>query len=239
MDDLGRIVFDMDGTLVNAMPQHAEIFGRILQTEFGIPIELSKEEYLNTAGRPLHEQFDLVVNAEEGHHLDDASYLLDRFWLGISNLEPILFPNTHETVNKLYHAGYKLFVISGCAPFVVESKMKRSNLNGFFSLMLGTDRNINDMVKGSGHLRVIRKSLALSEEDFVETTLIVGDGEHDISLAKSAGLLSIGIAGTANKETLRKAGASFVINDISEILNILGSESEYKPISRLRGRGDV
>ncbi len=230
MRGLGQIVFDMDGTLVDAMPQHAMIFAQILFEAYSIPLELSQKLYYDTAGHPLDDQVQLAVKEALGIEVLDCDALIDLFWASIANIEPVLFPNTRSTLDRLVSVGYDLFVFSGCAPFIVDMKMERAGLSNCFKMMLGTDRKIPCMTKGEGHLSLIYKRLGYCAEEFRRSTLIVGDAEHDIAIAKAMNMTSVGIVGTTDRETLLKAGSTFVIEDISELIPILSCGRDYRRI---------
>jgi len=66
MKTLGLLIFDMDGTLIDSMELHAQVFSQILYERFDIPVEVSKTEYLKTAGKPLDEQFKHVILLAKG-----------------------------------------------------------------------------------------------------------------------------------------------------------------------------
>ena len=53
-------------------------------------------------------------------------------------------------------------------------------------------------------------------------TVMVGDREHDILGAKEVGIDSIGVLfGYGNYEELKKAGATHIVNTVSEISSVI------------------
>lgn len=235
MNSMGILIFDMDGTLVNSMSQHADVFGRILQEQCGILPELSRAEYIRTAGQPLDEQFEHVLNLKGIRDLDVAP-LLNQFWTLVEKETPVLFPDTLEIIRQLSQTGYILIVISGCAPFIVEAKMKRTGLDNYFRLMLGTDKNLPGMVKGEGHFKIIRRELELDEERFRANSALIGDSEYDMMISKGAGLFAIGRMTHYNGEHLRRSGANTLINNLTDLVSLLRNRDmfTFMPVAQVR-----
>lgn len=221
----GLLIFDMDGTLVDSMNLHAEIFSKILNETCGAEHEALRREYLRTAGQPLDEQISNVLTSA-GESSVRVAQLVDSFWAMVDHEQPVLFSDVKAVVEQLWLAGYSLVVISGCAPFVVESKMRKTGLSQYFSLMLGTDKKVRHMFKGDGHFRIIRRSLNLDRTQFQNNSLFIADAEYDMPLAKRAGLLAIGRVTHGNAKTLKEAGADLLIEDLWGLISILQPQSQ-------------
>lgn len=238
MNDMGLLIFDMDGTLVNSMNQHADIFSKILNDEYGVPHELSKQEYIKTAGQPLDDQFNCALFRAKGVLIKDMSVLLSQFWMSVEKQQPVLFPEVLDVIEQLSKAGYTLVVISGCAPIIVQTKLRKTNTHHYFKLMLGTDKNIPGMVKGEDHLRIIQRDLFLTPEQFRANSVLIGDSEYDMAIAKRFGLLAIGRITNENGDVLIKAGAGLLIDNLIDLKNLLehrGSPSNtFIPVSEIR-----
>jgi phosphoglycolate phosphatase len=235
MSDLGHIIFDMDGTLVDAMPQHATAFAGILYAHYGISPTISTAIYLETAGQTLDSQFRIALertNIAYNSSLGNIDRLLEEFWSLVMQIPPFLFADVAQVVPLLFDAGYQLVVISGCASFVVRWKMEKSDLARYLKLMLGTDTKLPGMQKGAGHFKIIQATLGITDEQFRKYSLLVGDGVHDIRIAKEASLLAVGRANSiAMRHRLLEAGADYVVSDFAELLAILvGDDSTYRPI---------
>ena len=238
MNDLGLLIFDMDGTLFDSMSQHATAFSRILEAEYGIPPDSSRSGYLRTAGRPLDQQFALLIEQHTGHSHVSLGPLLDRFWELVEESEPTPFPDVQGSIVQLWRAGYALAVSSSCSGDVVASKMTKSGLAGYFRITLGTDYGVPDMTKGEGHFDRIRQELHVDGTGFRRNTALVGDGEHDMAIAKTAGILGIGRLTGNNGDALKRSGADLLINTLDQLeLALQGGQpgkTEFVPVSSLR-----
>lgn len=234
MNMLGFLIFDMDGTLIDSMEQHAQLFSQMLYERFGIPIEIGKSEYLKTAGKPLDEQFKHVILLTKGLYSYEIDELLESFWGIIENIKPILFPEVFNALAVFWEAGYKLIIISGCSPCVVESKLRNAGISHFFSIKLGTDKNTPQMIKGDGHFNIIRSQFALSLSEFQSNTAFIGDTNYDMNLGLSAGILTIGRITQNNALELKSNGGSFVISTLSELIDMLNSSGRsFMPVRQL------
>ncbi len=238
MDTLGILIFDMDGTLIDSMNQHADAFSQILSEKYATSRNVSRQEYFNTAGQPLDEQFNHTLRLAKGVQAANVTELLDRFWVLVQKSEPVLFPDIPTAIEQLWQAGYTLIVISGCAPSVVEAKMHQADISRYFRLTLGTDKNIPDMIKGEGHFKIIRYELNLTQAQFCANSALIGDAEHDMELAKKAGIAAIGRITDDNGDRLKRAGADFLVHDLGEFVSICQDHTTghatFLPVYKLR-----
>lgn len=235
MNSLGLLIFDMDGTLVDSMKQHAAAFGQTLEEEYEIPRDISERLYLDTAGQPLHQQFNQALSTYKNIKIEDLTPNIDKFWMLVQKSQPKLFQDVFHSIKKLSQAGYTLVVISGCTSPVVRAKLNKTGIDVFFRLMLGTDYHIPNMVKGEGHFEVICQELDLKRKEFQTNSILIGDGEYDMKIAKEAGILAAGRRTNDNGRKLKHAGATFLIQNLEELILILQSQhsERYRTISSL------
>jgi phosphoglycolate phosphatase len=234
---LGTLIFDMDGTLVDSMGLHADAFSQILYEHYAIPHATAKQEYINTAGWPLDDQFNHVLRMVGKPQRSDAQPFVDRFTLLLADAQPPLFRDVPAAIEQLAGAGYLLAITSGAPSAVVSARMHHLGLEQHFKVMLGTDKTVPDMIKGAGHFRIIRHALNLAVHEFQSNAAIIGDAQHDMMVGKQAGILAIGRATGTDAEVLRQAGADLVIADLAEFVAVLQDRSTnppiFRPISRI------
>lgn len=223
---LGYIVFDLDGTLIDTMPQHAEIFSDILQKKHGIPLPYSRKEYYSTAGLPLDDQFQGVVRSYLGTHATDTPDLVDDFWKIAGRIIPKIINGVPETLSALRRAGYRLLISSGSTTKVVRSRTSVLGIAKHFDYMIGTEAGRSETKKGIGHFGMFCDFYSMDMEGFIRDTVIVGDGEHDMEVAKQLGTVSIGVATSTTKKNLLIAGADYVVLSTPMMINILRDRSE-------------
>lgn len=237
MKDLGLIIFDMDGTLIDSMKQYTDAFCIVLEQTYGIDPSLSKEVFHNTAGLPLDQQFQTVISKEKALSKNDINLLIDKFWKHVQNIDMHFMPNADQVVHKLALAGYIMVITSSSIPSVVEYRMKQKGIDHYFKLLLGTDYSSTIMVKGTGHFNIIQHELSITKLDFRNNSVLVGDGPHDITIAKQARIKSISIANSENSVKFKDMGANIIIFNILELIDVLSKVEKgnrvYIPVSQL------
>lgn len=218
---LGYIIFDLDGTLIDSMKQHREIFGRILDENFGIQRNISQEIYVKTAGKPLDEQFEIVLH-QFGIQSTDVISLVGEFWTSVEKFRFLPFKDVPPSIRILHNANYAMFITSGSTNAVVKSKLEHSGIQDCFQLTLGSDYSTSTNKKGVDHFRLIKSHLGLETGVFRQNTILVGDGKHDMQLAKEENFFSIlRIA----DESPRDIVSDMQIRDLTQLVNFLKSEN--------------
>ena len=163
--------------------------------------------------------------------------LNDYFWDLVQRADVNLVPGAAQVVRELALAGYTLVISSGSIPSVVVSRMRQANIAHYFRLLLGTDYTSTEMVKGDGHFRAIQRELSISPSVFRRISVMVGDGPHDVMIAKRAGIMSIARVTSRNIERLKSVGADLFISDLPDLIDVLSKLSNnhrvFVPISEL------
>jgi len=232
---MGIIIFDLDGTLVNSMPAHAKAFGEVLRA-FSIPEQASQNDYYFTAGQPIDRQFKHTLSLfGSPFSAADIKELSHQFLDILRRSQFELFPSTAAVVAQLSRAGYRLAISSGSSPDNVAEKLRHAALRGYFTVVLGSDYENGILLKGAEHFEQIKKKLNVSDAYFIENTLAVGDGPHDMEIAREAKVRAVGIARNNNEQELRQAGAHYLIYDLDGLLDILApgqGHAVFMPIAQ-------
>jgi phosphoglycolate phosphatase len=143
------------------------------------------------------------------------------FWAEASNWTPPAFPEKPAVLKDLRRAGHTLVISSGGRTQVAQYRAHAAGIDGFFRLILGTDEGQAAMSKGAGHFSLIRDALTLTGAEFRSLALMVGDGPHDMQVAREAGIIAVGRRTAANDGLLTGAGAGFLIDDLTQLEGLL------------------
>ena len=237
-NELGHIVFDLDGTLIDTMSQQAEIFSQVLLKRHFIPKQLTKKFYFSTAGLPLNEQFQKAYKLYGGKGPLKSALLEEAFWKIAKNIKPKKLPEIRNTLKTLKQANYNLFISSGSRMDVVKGRADAIGIIDYIDCMLGSSPNDKSLEKGIGHIKHFAEHLNITVEKFTRDGAIVGDGIHDIEIGREMGLVSIGVTTTVEQKVLFEAGADYVVMSTSDIIDILnpknGESSQFLKIQSLR-----
>lgn len=210
------VIFDLDGTLVNAYPAIIQSFNYTMH-KLGYP--LKQDSAIRKAVgwgdenllRPFVEEKDLslALKVYRQHHrvsLIKKSYLL---------------PGAKKVLTSLRAAGYSLAVASNRPASFSRILVKHLKLSRYFDYMLCGDQ----LKQGKPHPEILYKIMqkfSLMPQD----TLYVGDMALDAEAGRRAGVKSIIVTtGSSSLREIKKEKPYQIINKIVDILEILDLDS--------------
>jgi len=210
-----RIVFDLDGTLVQTRIASWEVF-RDVQQEFGLGIDTVEDFFTHFEGN-----FFASLRAHcRDEELADA--VIARFFARLeADYRPLLVPGMSDVVHALAPRA-TLAVLSSNATSVIRRVLDDNGLQFCFAHVFGGDvepdksaglrRFLADAAQGVG--RRCAPSFDEGGEDAEATaadTVLVTDTIGDAEAALAAGVRVVGVSwGMHSAERLRAAGAEFV-----------------------------
>ena len=208
---LRAVAFDLDGTLANSAPGICSTFSTVL-TEAGHPLP-PMAEVAAMIGLPLG---DIMLKYAAGASVDDLDVLVTRYrQIYTTTVVPatLLFPRAWSLLRACRAAGLELAIVTGKTTEVAEAVLRRCRIRGLFKSVVGNERASRP--KPFPDLMHI----ALDELGVpAEQTLLVGDGTHDIEMARGAGVRTCGVAwGVHETERLLAAGADHVVHSLAEL----------------------
>lgn len=178
------VVFDLDGTLLDSLPDLAGALNRSL-ARYSLP-PLSQEKVRPMVGdgskkllergyaaygrQPSEEDFAIYMEDYEAHAADLTT----------------LFDGIPEAVAALEKAGYGLGVCSNKPHEAAERVLRSLGIAHYFSTMIGGDQT-EHRKPDPRHLGAVLKAMGVRPEDGV----MVGDHRNDIATAQGLGAPSI------------------------------------------------
>jgi len=149
-----------------------------------------------------------------GFFLEEALY----------NYDERLYPpckNILDTLRKLKNDGYHLALLSNRRKSSVEKILGALSLKDLFEKIEAPDSDEPE-IKEVNHLLQYFKVQK-------DETIFVGDSSLDIKSGKEFGLITIGVlSGMGTLRMLKKAEPDYIINDVSEIYEIINKIKEGK-----------
>jgi phosphoglycolate phosphatase len=187
------LIFDMDGTMWDAVDTYAEIWNMAFERE-GIERRITRNDLLALIGTPIDDIMRHFVPAERVEHLLKAIALL--VVTELPRLGGKLYEGVQEGVNKL-SKHYKLFMLSNCDELELP----------IFVRYAGIEPYITDTIAyGNTRLRKAENMRLLVEKYNLRHPVYIGDTDSDCSEAHRAGIpfvwMSYGF-GTTNKAQLQ------------------------------------
>lgn len=232
------VVFDWDGTVINSLEIKIANAGKLFNQQLGLPVEQVVAAYRRYSGVQRRQLFDAICRENSLPPLAEEQYqdLSTRFSemnfaaiaAAIAGADPeqLVPAEAWAALEALRQAGHPLYVSSAADQNEVRSLARNLGLDRYFVEILGS---IPGFSKGPQHIEYILRQQSVPATRVV----MVGDEPTDIQLGHTAGVTTIGKAGTYPAQRLADAGADFVIADLAGLPAVL------EEIQTSAGNGDL
>jgi len=212
------IIFDFDGTLVGGMSIWVRALRHAL-SHFGVKAtssELEKEFrsfFINgIPGSPWRKMFRLKCPNREDEVWSLFFETLDRAMDDVD-----LPPNFKRFLETAKSRGVKMGIISFRSRESLEKMLSKMNASKLFDIIIGLGDTSEEKPSSQPFLAVSERMNVTPDE-----CLVIGDEPADIIGGNRAGMRTIGVlSGVSNRDMLKKAGASMVVESIEELPNVL------------------
>lgn len=205
------IIFDMDGTLWDAVDSYAEIWNRTL-ADCGVARRpVTRDELIALMGHPLKEIASILVPMLEGEALEAFFARLEANDKAMMpRLGGRLYPGVRETLASLHDAGVAMFMVSNCGPEGLPMFLDYTGLRPFIADTLsygqtGVEKDVN-----------IR---TLMERYKLKHPLYAGDTRGDLLSTRRAGA-AFAWASYGFGLDFEASDADYVLNTISDLKTI-------------------
>ena len=214
--EIKLVIFDFDGTLADTKENIILTF-QMTMKELGVEIK-SRQECAATIGLTLEDAFKVLypgMAAEKYALLRDTYRRI--FKENRKILVPGLFPEVMETLEELQRRGYLMSIASSRQSPSLHSFLEDMKIAHLFEYAVGGDNVEHPKPAPDAVLQILRHYNLSAEEAFV-----VGDMPFDINMATNAGVKSCGVTwGNADAAQLKESGANYIIDKMSQLLEIL------------------
>ncbi len=210
------IIFDFDGTLGDTRQNIVTTMQMTIE-ELHLPSR-SEEECAATIGLPLAGCFrTLFPDIQEELITRCAETYRRVFNENLKNIRPEAFPGVVETLAILHQKGFTLTIASSRSHISLMELTRNMDIAGYISYILGAD----DVKEAKPKPEPVLKTLAEMNFDAGES-LVVGDMAVDIQMGANAGVKTCGVTwGNGSKDELEEAGATFIIDRIEDLIEIV------------------
>ena len=210
-------LFDYDGTIVDSAIMIVE--GAIAAFRIcGLP-DPDPKKVRENIGKPLAVALDFYMPPGYNVSPEQISEAYRNWYaeqgnLGLQN-EP-LYPGMVDLLNELKANGWLIGVATNKSRIGLINGLAKHNLSDTFDITLTTDENTPKPDPAMA-LRAM-KELAVNKKYCV----MIGDTINDIGLGVNSEIQSIGVTwGYNEKEMLSSAGASYLVNNSSELSKLM------------------
>ena len=207
------ILFDLDGTLTDPMVGITKSVQYALK-KYGI-IEEDLWNLTKFIGPPLSQSFRNFYGFSEEESHRAVEYYREYF-APTGKFENVVYDGIPEMLAALKEAGFVLAVATSKPEVFAKEILEHFNLNRYFDFIGGA------LLHGrTDKAEVVSYVLENLKAD-KETTVMIGDREHDILGAAKNGLNSIGVLyGYGDKPEHEAAGADYIVETVAELKTYL------------------
>ncbi len=135
LNEIEAFIFDCDGTLVDSMPMHNQMWQHVLERH-GLPQAFSRTVEL--AGTP-DQQIIAILNREYGTNLNAAIISAEKLDLALQHTEQITPITAVVNIAKQFYKKIPLAVVSGGERAIVEKTLMNHQLQNLFEIIICAD----------------------------------------------------------------------------------------------------
>ncbi|MFW6006550.1 MAG: HAD family hydrolase [Halanaerobiales bacterium] len=213
MENIENIIFDMDGVLVDSEPviEAAAIKGL---KDYGV--EAEPEDFIPFIGKGEDRYIGGVAEKYGVPYKKEMKDRVYEIYLDIVGDKINIFPGTKEILNKL-KKNYQLALASSADLIKIKANLKEANISpDIFQVIFSGDDVENKKPAPDIYLKTAEK-MGVSSKN----CLVIEDSLSGIKAAKSADMKCAGLTSSFSRNKLIEAGADRVIDEITEISEIL------------------
>lgn len=208
------ILFDLDGTIADSGLGITNSVMYALK-KFNIEVKERGDIYY-FIGPPLHESFQKALNCSEEEAMKAVAYYREYYGdRGIFEME--LYAGVPQLLKALHDAGKNVVLATSKPEAYAKRILEHFDLTRYFTAAAGANMDGTRTKKAE----VIRYAMELCGAES-ESTIIIGDREHDILGAKAAGIKSCGVLwGYGSLFELTEAAADYIVRTAEEAGRLL------------------
>lgn len=218
------VFFDLDGTLVDSVPDLAAAVDGMLVDLGYAPAGVDKVRLWVGNGarmlvlRAIADAQSIAENAVPPAQLDTAHQGFLTHYQRTSGQHSCLYAGVKDALASLQQMGVTLVVITNKPAQFTPTVLAEQGIDGFFSLVISGDT----LAERKPHPAQLLHAMSQLELDATECVM-VGDSRNDIEAAVAAGVPSICVTyGYNHGDDVRGLPADGFTDDFSEIVSMIG-----------------
>ncbi len=211
------VAFDLDGTLIDSVPDLANAIDRMLVDEGLTALgEDRVRDFVGNGARVLVERAleahglatDDLTRVERAHQCFLAHYAAD------PSSRTRLYPGARDCLEGLHQAGVVVVLITNKPETFIEPLLSHFSLAEHFALALGGD-SLPTRKPDPAPLLFAAERLGVAPRE----ALMVGDSRHDIAAGRAAGFRTLAVPyGYNHGEPIARSHPDHIVESLAELV---------------------
>ena len=209
-NNIELVIFDWDGTICDSI---GKIVTAFIQTAMQLDFEvLSRSKISEIIGLKLNDAIGLLYPSATMNQITEFSSLYSKNYR--LTAAPVLYPGMRDLLVDLLENDISLCIATGKSSGGLDRDLRSCNLSSFFKKLKTSDTSLP-----KPHPNMI---IEICDELFIDLskTVMVGDTEFDILMARNAGIKSIAVTYGAHLQPKLLAAKPDLIASSTEELKI-------------------
>lgn len=209
-DRFELLIFDWDGTISDSLGHIVKsIRYAIGRLEFP---DREDDEIRNIIGLGLEEALERLFPEIDAEQRMAMAIHYRKYYLSTTVDNINLFPDVEETIKLLHGNGHNLAVATGKSRRGLDRALEECGLAGYFHYSRCADETFS-----KPHPQMLEEIMEIFTTK-ADKVLMIGDSEHDLQMAKNAGIASAAVTyGAQNREYLLKYEPVTCFNSLREL----------------------
>ena len=214
---INTFLFDLDGTLTDPKIGITKSVQYALES-FDIIIK-DLDDLLCFIGPPLRQSFKDFYGFND-ENIEKAVEKYREYFIPKGIYENTMYAGIDTVLKELSDTGKTLMIATSKPTILAKTVLSHFDLEKYFVFISGSEM---DGVR-SDKSEVIQYAVEQNNITDLSGCIMIGDRKHDIIGAKTVGIKSIGVLyGYGDYDEMAKAGADYIIKDVTELSALLDS----------------
>lgn len=220
IDNIKLICFDLDGTLVDSVPDLRLALNAMLDE-----LQLAHchdQQIKNWVGNGLPKLVERALTFVGKNEIDEPFFnqalsIFEKHYAVYLNSASTLYKDVAQTLQSLKSRGYKIALVTNKAEQFLPELLNHFQIADFFDLLLGGD-TLSENKPAPMQVNFACEKFKVSKTE----TVMVGDSKNDILAGQNAQVNTIALTyGYNYGEPVANLNPDFIINQFNELLDLL------------------
>lgn len=209
------VLFDLDGTIIDSgIGITNSVMYALKKYGIEVPDRTSLYKFI---GPPLYKSFMNFYGFSEEEAHRGVDYYRE-YYSEHGVYENLVYDGIEELIKRLHEMGKTIILATSKPEDYAKKILEHIGLAKYFTFIAGSEMSHTRVDKIEVMAYAFEKCGIIDYKD----AIMIGDREYDIVGAKHFDIDSVGVLfGYGNKEELENAGATYVVSNALEILNII------------------